>query len=81
MPAFTGACAVDLPVPCDPDPTLAPTKYFDALEGGDAAVRFLFSGSVFYEPPGGGLQVAPIPWEKEAVFRLPVAALREGAAP
>ena len=38
----------------------------------------LFSGTIFYvDPDGGGLQVSPIPWEKEAVFRLPVPVWKE----
>ena len=33
---------------------------------------FQFSGTVFYEGPDGALQVAPISWDKEAKFRLPL---------
>jgi uncharacterized protein DUF6084 len=76
VPSFTGACAVDLPVPCGFDFSLAATKYFDALEGGDIPLGFLFSGTIFYEAVDGGLQVAPVPWEKEASFRLPAATWR-----
>jgi hypothetical protein len=32
----------------------------------------MFSGTVFYMDPAGDLQVAPIPWDKEAKFRLPL---------
>jgi hypothetical protein len=32
----------------------------------------MFSGTVFYSEEGGELQVAPISWEKEARFSLPV---------
>ena len=38
---------------------------------------FLFSGTVFYADGNGALQVAPIPWDKEARFRLPVKAWNE----
>jgi hypothetical protein len=76
LPGFTGACAVDLPVPCSADYSLAATKYFAALEEGDLPLCFLFSGTVFYEGADGGLQVAQIPWEKEADFRLPAATWR-----
>jgi hypothetical protein len=72
VPPFAGTAAVDLPVPCSFDFSLAATKYFDSLEGGEIPLCFLFSGTVFYEAPGGALQVAQIPWEKEATFRLPV---------
>ena len=33
---------------------------------------FLFSGTVFYQDETGTMQVAPISWDKEAKFRLPV---------
>ena len=64
---------MNLPVPCTFDLSLAATKYFDALEDGDLPLCFLFSGTVFFEPDEGGLQVAQISWEKEATFRLPAA--------
>jgi hypothetical protein len=76
VPSFTGAGAVDLPVPCSYDFNLAATKYFAALDEGDLPLCFLFSGTIFYESAAGALQVAPIPWEKEASFRLPVATWR-----
>jgi hypothetical protein len=76
VPSFTGSTVVDLPVPCSYDFNLAATKYFDALEGGDVPLLFLFSGTVFYEAPEGDLQVAQISWEKEAPFRLPAATWR-----
>ena len=37
-------------------------------------LTFLFSGTVFYNSP---LQVAPIPWDREAKFRLPVHVWRD----
>ncbi len=77
VPAFTSAAAVDLPVPCSFDFNLAATKYFDALQGGDIPLCFLFSGTIFYEAADGGLQVAQISWEKEASFRLSAATWRE----
>jgi hypothetical protein len=76
VPPFSGTCAVDLPVPCSYDFSLAATKYFAALEGGEIPLCFLFSGTIFYEADDGALQVAQIPWEKEATFRLPAATWR-----
>jgi hypothetical protein len=76
VPAFEGETTVDLPVPCSFDFNVASTKYLDALEGGEVPVCFLFSGTVFHEGPDGALQVAPISWEREATFRLPVATWR-----
>jgi hypothetical protein len=71
VPRFTGSCLVDLPVPCSFDFNLAVTKYFDALKGGEVPLCFLFSGTIFYEGPDGGLQVEQVSWEKEAYYRLP----------
>jgi hypothetical protein len=73
VPPFAGTGAVDLAVPCSYDFSLAATKYFAALEQSDIPLCFLFSGTIFYEAAEGGLQVAQIPWEKEAYFRLPAA--------
>lgn len=68
---FTTTTVEDLPVPCSCDFSLAATRYFDALGGGEIPLCFLFSGTIFYEAEGRGLQVAQVPWEKEAYFRLP----------
>jgi hypothetical protein len=40
-------------------------------------LEFLFSGAVFYKGEDGRLQVGRIGWDKEAEYRLPVAAWRE----
>jgi hypothetical protein len=76
VPGFTGATVVDMPVPCTFDFNVAATKYFHGLDDGDLPLRFLFSGTVFYADEAGGLQVAPISWQKEAAWRLPVSAWR-----
>jgi hypothetical protein len=70
--AFTGSTTIDLPVPCSFDFNIAATKYFHALEAGEVPLALLFSGTVFYQHPERGVQVAQIPWEKEARYRLPV---------
>ena len=64
-------------MPCSSDFSLAATKYFAALDDGDVPLCFLFSGTVFYEAGDAALQVAQIPWDKEAVFRLPAATWRD----
>lgn len=71
-PAFEDTIVVDLPVPCTFDFNVAATKYFHGLAGGDVPLSFLFSGTIFYADSTGALQVAPIPWDKEARFRLPI---------
>lgn len=72
IPAFTGRTTADLPAPCSFDFNIAATKYFHGVSEGEIPLRLLFSGTVFYESAAGSLQVAPIPWDKEAAFRLPV---------
>lgn len=71
-PAFEDTIAVDLPVPCTFDFNVAATKYFHGLGDGDVPLSFLFSGTIFYADSIGALQVTPIPWDKEARFRLPI---------
>ena len=70
--AFQDTIVVDLPVPCTFDFNVAATKYFHGLGDGDVPLSFLFSGTVFYADSTGALQVAPIPWDREARFRLPI---------
>ena len=76
-PAFESSTLVDLPVPCTFDFNLAATKYFHGVTDGEIPLNFLFSGTVFYAGQEGGLQVAPIPWNKEARYRLPVKTWQE----
>lgn len=77
VPPFCGSTAVDLHVPCTYDFNVAATKYFYGLQEGDIPLDMLFSGTIFYETADGSLQVAQIPWEKEARHRLPVQVWRE----
>jgi len=72
VPSFKGTTWVDLPVPCSFDFNVAATKYFHGLADGDLPLNFLFSGTVFYPDQNDQLQVAPISWEKEAKFKLPL---------
>ena len=76
-PAFQDSMSIDLPVPCTFDFNAAATKYFHGLGDGEVPLNFLFSGTVFYADGDGALQVTPIPWDKEARFRLPVNAWKE----
>jgi hypothetical protein len=72
VPPFQGETSVDIPVPCTFDFNVGTTKYFHGLKEGDLPLNFLFSGTVFYRGEQDQLQVAPISWEKEAKFRLPL---------
>jgi hypothetical protein len=68
---------VDLPVPCTFDFNVAAAKYFYALDEGGVPLSLLFSGTIFHEREGAGLQVAQIPWDKEVTFHLPVRVWKE----
>lgn len=73
---FTGSTSVDVPVPCTFDFNVAVTKYIYGLEQGELPTTLLFSGTVFHAG-GMGLQVAQIPWDKDASYRLPVRVWKE----
>lgn len=77
VPPFHGETVVDVSVPCTFDLNVAATKYFHGLGDGDVPLCMMFSGSVFYARDGEGLQVAPISWDKEARFSLPVTVWRD----
>ena len=77
VPGFQGDALADLPVPCTFDFNVAATKYFDGLSDGEIPLQFLFSGTVFYADEFEALQIAPISWEQEAKFRLPVKVWRD----
>jgi len=76
-PSFKGSTTADLQVPCTFDFNVAATKYFHGLEDGEIPLLFLFSGTVFYADHQGLLRVAPISWDKEAKFRLPLKTWKE----
>jgi hypothetical protein len=77
VPQFTGSVTAVLPVACTFDFNVAATKYFDGLANGEVPLSLMFSGTVFYGGENGALQVAPISWDKETRFRLPVAVWKE----
>jgi hypothetical protein len=77
IPSFTGSTVVDLQIPCTFDFNVAATKYFYGVSDGEIPLNLLFSGTLFYAGPDGALQVAPISWDKEARYRLPVQVWRE----
>lgn len=71
---FVGRAEAILPVQCTYDLNVIATKYFQALESGEVPLLFLFSGTIFYAASEGQLQVLPIPWSKECLFRMPLEA-------
>jgi len=77
IPSFDETVITDIHVPCTFDFNVAATKYLGAITDGDIPVSFYFSGTVFYEGENESLQAAPISWEKEASYRMPVRVWRE----
>jgi len=77
VPGFTSTTLVDIELPCTFDFNVAATKYFHALEAGDIPVCVMFSGTVFYKDEKDALQIAQIPWDREANVRLPVSVWKE----
>jgi Family of unknown function (DUF6084) len=77
VPGFTDNVLVDLQLPCTFDFNVAATKYFHALETGEIPVCVMFSGTVFYQGDDGSLQVAQVPWDREANYRLPISTWKE----
>ncbi len=77
VPPFQGETVVELPVPCTFDFNVAATKYFHGVADGDVPLCLMFSGTVFYSDDSDALQVAPISWDKETRFNLPVKVWRD----
>ena len=64
-------------MPCTFDFNVGATKYFHGLGDGEVPLCVMFSGTVFYARDDEALQVAPISWDKEARFNLPVKVWQE----
>lgn len=77
VPSFEENTLCDLLVPCTFDFNVAVTKYFEGLTSGEIPLHLMFSGTMFYADPDNILQVAPISWEQETRFNLPVTTWRE----
>ena len=76
LPSFQGSGEIDVPVAAPSDVAVAAAKYFHGLEEGDVPLLCQFSGTIF-AATANGYQVAQVPWDKEASFRLPVSLWRE----
>ncbi|HEX3597372.1 MAG TPA: DUF6084 family protein [Polyangiaceae bacterium] len=72
VPAFTGTATTDVLLPCSYDLAASAFRYLHGLRGGDVPVTVQFSGTVFHRR-NGVLEVAPIAWDREASFSLPLA--------
>jgi hypothetical protein len=75
VPGFTGETETDVAVPCTYDMDIAATRYFSALAEGEVPLLLLFSGTAF--TGAGGFHVEPVPWDREASYRMPVRVWQE----
>jgi Family of unknown function (DUF6084) len=73
---FTGSSVIEVPVPCTFDFNVAVTKYIYGLDNGNLPVTLLFSGTVFHTGHSG-MQIAQIPWERDASYKMPVAVWKQ----
>lgn len=77
VPRFVGETVTEITLPCTYDLAVASARYFDALQDGEVPLLLLFSGTAFIAREDGSLEAKPIPWSREARFRLPVGVWRE----
>jgi len=77
---FTGASTFKVPFACTYDMELAAVKYFYALPEGEVPLQFNFTGTIFYRGGEGRMQIAQVPWDCGAEFRMPVEVWKEMAA-
>lgn len=73
VPAFTGATAFRLPMPCTYDLELAAAKYIHSMPDGEVPLLFNFSGTIFYRGDAGRMQIVKVPWECSARYSMPAA--------
>lgn len=76
VPAFTGSCEIDLPLPCTYDFEVAAAKYLHALAADGVPLEFLFSGTVFAKGENS-FSVAQVPWDRHASYDMPVTVWRD----
>jgi hypothetical protein len=73
---FHGEITVDLLLPCSFDLEIAVAKYLYGLEAGSVAGAVMLSGTIFYSGEAGVVQISQIPWDREALFQIPIAVWR-----
>ncbi|HEY1754917.1 MAG TPA: DUF6084 family protein [Bryobacteraceae bacterium] len=77
VPSFTASVSIEMQIPCTFDFNIAATKYFYGLEEGDVPLCLMFSGTIYQIDEAGAMLVSPVPWDREARYRLPVQAWRD----
>jgi hypothetical protein len=80
VPAFTGSTTFRVPVACTYDLELAAVKYFYSVPDGEVPLQLNFTGTIFHRGERGALQIAKIPWDCAADFRMPVVVWKEMVA-
>lgn len=76
---FSTETETDIALACSYDFDVAANKYLYALADGEVPLLLLFSGTIFTSG-ASGIAVEPIPWHREAPFRLPVRVWRQTMA-
>jgi hypothetical protein len=71
VPAFQNKTIVEVNIPCSEDFGTGAGKYFYAVRDDHVPLAFLFSGTLFYQNSDKDLQITLVPWEKEAVYKMP----------
>jgi hypothetical protein len=77
---FTGATTFKVPMACTYDMELAAVKYFYSVPEGEVPLQFNFTGTIFYRGDGGKMQIAQVPWDCGAEFRMPIEVWKEMVA-
>lgn len=78
VPTFAGHVEVDVPVSCTYDLEISSAKYLHAIRDGDVPLLLLFSGTAFKAGKSdSGFSIEPIPWDREATYRMPVSVWRD----
>jgi hypothetical protein len=72
VPPFICDTDIDVQLPCSLDFDVAANKYFYGLDAGSIATTIMFSGTIFYTDGQRTMQIAQIPWDREARFQLSV---------
>lgn len=77
VPAFVSTTVTRLALPHELPLTVQ--HYVAALQEGDVPLLLLFTGTIFYQTENR-VQIAPIPWDCEARYRMPLETWRQFAA-
>jgi hypothetical protein len=77
VPAFSGKTVIEINIPCSEELSTAAGKYFYSVRDDEVPLAFLFSGTLFYKNANDDLEVTMIPWEKEALYKMPASLWQE----